>query len=172
MVDTDNENEDVETDDLEDESDGDSQDNEDFDPKRAAAKINKVNREAANLRKRLKAYEDEEAKRKEADLSEVEKAVARAEAAEKRAADLEFNSLRSEVALSKGLTAAQAKRLQGTTKEELEEDATELLAMFGGSDKPNPQRKPTKLRGGADGTDDPPEKFDAKSLAEKLRNRR
>ncbi len=39
-------------------------------------------------------------------------------------------AMRAEVASSKGLTAAQAKRLQGKTVEELEADAEELLAAF------------------------------------------
>lgn len=41
--------------------------------------------------------------------------------------------LRLEVALEMGLTAVQAKRLQGTTKEELESDAKDLLDSFGAS---------------------------------------
>ena len=48
---------------------------------------------------------------------------ARADAADLRA-------MRAEVAANKGLTSAQAKRLQGTTVEELEADAEELLAAF------------------------------------------
>jgi hypothetical protein len=41
--------------------------------------------------------------------------------------------LRLTVALEKGLTAVQAKRLMGNTKEELEADADELVASFGGA---------------------------------------
>lgn len=41
-------------------------------------------------------------------------------------------SLRLRVASAKGLTEAQAKRLQGSTKEELEADADDLLETFGG----------------------------------------
>jgi hypothetical protein len=40
--------------------------------------------------------------------------------------------LRYRVALRKGLTEVQAKRLLGSTEEELEQDAEELLASFGG----------------------------------------
>jgi hypothetical protein len=47
-----------------------------------------------------------------------------------RADASDMRALRAEVAQSKGLTAAQAKRLQGTTVEELEADAEELLAAF------------------------------------------
>ncbi len=41
--------------------------------------------------------------------------------------------LRLEVALEKGLSKTQAKRLVGTTEEELMADADELLASFGGA---------------------------------------
>lgn len=43
--------------------------------------------------------------------------------------------LKYRVALRKGLTEVQAKRLVGTTEEELEEDAEELLSSFGASGK-------------------------------------
>ena len=41
------------------------------------------------------------------------------------------------MALRKGLTEVQAKRLVGTTEEELEADAVDLLASFGGSGNNN-----------------------------------
>jgi hypothetical protein len=47
-----------------------------------------------------------------------------------RADASDMRALRAEVAQSKGLTPAQAKRLQGKTVEELEADADELLAAF------------------------------------------
>jgi hypothetical protein len=47
-----------------------------------------------------------------------------------RADASDMRALRAEVAQSKNLTAAQAKRLQGSTVEELEADADELLAAF------------------------------------------
>lgn len=43
--------------------------------------------------------------------------------------------LKLEVALDKGMTLVQAKRLVGTTKEELEADAEELVKSFGGNGK-------------------------------------
>jgi hypothetical protein len=39
-------------------------------------------------------------------------------------------AMRAEVALLKGLTPAQVKRLVGATREELEADADELLTLF------------------------------------------
>lgn len=58
----------------------------------------------------------------------------------KRGDTAELQVARLEVALSKGLTPTQAKRLVGGTREELEADADELIADLGHrqSPKPNP----------------------------------
>lgn len=161
--------EETETEETEVEETDESED-EEFDAERARKKISKANREAKNLRERLKKFEEAEAKRKDAEKSDLEKAAERAEAAEKRAAELELNALRNEVALSKGLTAAQAKRLQGSTKEELEDDADDLLETFGASKETTNKRKATKLRGGSN-PDEDKKPFDAAELAKKLRSR-
>lgn len=50
---------------------------------------------------------------------------------ERQAKDSEARALRAEVANAKGLTPGQAKRLVGSTKEELEADASQLLADIG-----------------------------------------
>jgi hypothetical protein len=63
-----------------------------------------------------------------AQLSAIEKAEKRAEAAEKELNSTRLEALRASVALAKGLTPTQAKRLIGSTSEELEADADELLA--------------------------------------------
>jgi hypothetical protein len=61
--------------------------------------------------------------------------------------------LRLKVALKKGLTESQAKRLIGDTEEDLEKDADELLASFKDStsdDGQGPSRRPReRLRPGA-----------------------
>lgn len=59
-----------------------------------------------------------------------------AEATEK-ATKAEQQVLRLGVALDKGLTETQAKRLIGATREELEADADELMESFGGRGKAN-----------------------------------
>lgn len=64
------------------------------------------------------------------DKSELERAIARADAAEKRSADSDARALRLEVASEQGLTPVQAKRLVGTTRDELEADAKELRETF------------------------------------------
>src|SRR5436190_21097979 len=86
---------------------------------------------------RLKALEDK-------DKSETQRATDEKAAAEKRAEKAEAELLRITVGATKGLTPAQARRLVGTTKEELEADADDLLKSF----------KPTNDDGGdADGKD-------------------
>lgn len=82
-------------------------------------------------------------------------------------------ALRHEVAMAKGLTAAQAKRLVGTTQEELEADADEILETFpvSSAKPPPPSNKPTpNLKGGGDPTADDP--VDSEALAEKILSRR
>lgn len=54
---------------------------------------------------------------------------------ERQAKDSESRAMRAEVANAKGLTATQAKRLVGSTREELEADADELLADIGAQKK-------------------------------------
>lgn len=85
--------------------------------KRAAEK------RATDLEARLKEFEDR-------DKTESTRAIERAEAAEKALAAAESRALRLEIASEKGLTPAQAKRLVGETREELEADASELLETF------------------------------------------
>lgn len=112
----------------------------------AALALAKANKEAETWRKKVKEYED-------ASKSDLEKAQSKAAEAEYRAQEAETRYLRLEVASEKGLTAAQARRLQGSTREELEKDADELLKEFGGGEKGTkpPARKPAeRLKGGSD----------------------
>lgn len=81
----------------------------------------------------------------DANKSELEKIAARAEAAEKRAAELEAKSIRTEVALAKGVPAAL---LTGSTQEELEASADALIEFRGekqapGLHVPNEGKSPT-----------------------------
>lgn len=104
----------------------------------------------------------------EADKTESQKAADRAAEAEKRAAEAEARALRAEVAYSKGLTPAQAKRLVGSTQDELEADADEFLESIKPSDDngKTPGGKPKEaLRGGGDPTEDP-EEMDPRKLAD------
>lgn len=134
---------------------------EEFDAERAKAKIAKANQEAKGLRERLKAAEEKAAKLDEiesAGQSEVEKLTAKAAEFERKAQEAERRALVAEVAHEKGLTAAQAKRLVGSSLEELQADADELLESFQpqegtGGGTPPPEGKPTPhLTGGGDPT--------------------
>lgn len=103
---------------------------------RRAAK--QAQRQLAETQQRLQQLED-------ANKSELQRAVERAEAAEGRAVEAELRGLRVEVAGSKGLPTGMATRLKGSTKEELEADAEELAALLkpaGGS-----RRDPDQGRG-------------------------
>ena len=153
--------------------------------KRALDQERKARRDAeakaADLAKRLEALEDQ-------DKSEVEKL--RKENAQLKS-DLAASASKAdrlEVALAKGLTAAQAKRLVGSTREELESDADEILETFGGKPSgkddgdggdggkskgegdpprngpPSQQPKPA-LRGGSDPTNQETEETDPRKLA-------
>lgn len=76
----------------------------------------------------------------QASRSDVEKASERAASAERERDDARGRLDRLEVALEKGLTPSQAKRLVGGTREELEADADELLKDLGDSNKPRSPR--------------------------------
>jgi hypothetical protein len=96
--------------------------------------VEKLRKENARYRTEAKANA-EAAKRlaqiEESQKSEQQKLEERATAAEQRAAEFESRLVRAEVATAKGLTPTQAKRLVGTTREELEADADELLKDIG-----------------------------------------
>ncbi|MER5501384.1 hypothetical protein ABT096_29845 [Streptomyces sp. NPDC002561] len=96
----------------------------------------KAGPDAAEL-ERLRAADEELKTRKAAELSDVERVQAEKATAEQAAATARAEAdaavrkaLLLEVAMSKSLTAAQAARLQGSTKEELEADADALLKDF------------------------------------------
>lgn len=88
----------------------------------------------------LRAAAQELAERKTAELSDAERAQAEKAAADdaRTTAERERDEARAEllrvrVAAAKGLTPEQADRLRGSTKEELEADADELVKLFGGA---------------------------------------
>lgn len=130
-------------------------------------------------RERAKYSDYDDLKAKAAKLDEAEskskdesqKLLDRIAAAEKKAADAEervgkaeADALRLSVAATKGLTPAQAKRLAGSTREELETDADELLESFkseggegDGNRRPPPARPRENLKGGTDPTSEPVE---------------
>lgn len=90
------------------------------------AALKEANREAAARRKRLEELEAAEAKRKEAEMTETEKAQKRAQELEAKLKAYELTEMQRAAAEKAGLPAQLAKRLQGSTAEELEADAKEL----------------------------------------------
>lgn len=129
-------------------------------------------REAADLAGRLKAHED-------AEKSELEREQEARTTAEQRAAAAESASLRLEVALDKapeGMSVAQirklAKRLTGSTQEELEADAEELFSEFAPDTgrEPDGRRPRERLRpGAAPSSSDDDEETDPAKLAARVR---
>jgi hypothetical protein len=100
----------------------------DVDWKAEAEKWKALSRKNETEVKALRPAAQKLADLEEAQKSELEKAQARAEAAEKKALETELTALRASVALEKGLSPSQAKRLVGASREDLEADADELLA--------------------------------------------
>lgn len=123
----------------------------------------------AQEKKKYADYDDLKAKAARADeqaassKTDLEKLTEQIDGLKKAQAEADQKALRAEVAMAKGLTAAQAKRLAGTTKEELEADADEILEAFpvntGEPSKPAPpSRQPRPaLAGGGDPTEEPVE---------------
>lgn len=113
---------------------------DEFDAAVQAAVTAEVEKTAAKIR----ADERKKVAEKFADYDDLK---ARAEGAktledrvteiERQAKESESRALRAEVANAKGLTPTQAKRLVGSTKEELEADADELLKDIGAQKSKN-----------------------------------
>jgi len=92
-----------------------------------------IEKRLARERARFADYEDIKSKAEQFDKAqessktELEKLTERAAKAEADAQQARLDADRNSVALVKGLTPTQAKRLVGNTREELESDADELL---------------------------------------------
>jgi len=128
-----------------------------FTPPATQAELNKIIADRiARERAKTADYADLKAKAAKFDeidaqsKSESEKAVERITAAETARIAAEARADRIEVALEKGLTPSQAKRLVGSTREELEADADELLKDLSESNKPrSPKPDPNQGRSGS-----------------------
>lgn len=122
---------------------------------------------AKELEARLQSIEDK-------DKSEVERLTEQVATLTKDLSTASTASARMKVALDKGLTATQAKRLVGTTEEELSADADELLADLGatpGSEKKDPPpggRPDERLLPGNGDPDAPVEETDVQKLGARM----
>lgn len=134
--------------------------------KKALDEERKARREAEKRAKEFEARLKEIADR---DKSETDKLRDQVATLTKERDELNLKVLRHEVAMTKGLTPAQAKRLAGSSREELEADADEILEAFPtqGGVTPPPSRKPAaELQGGGDPTSEPLEMDPAKLAAD------
>lgn len=113
-------------------------------------------------------------KLQESAKSETQRLQDAATLAARNASEAEARAMRLEVAMEKGLTTAQAKRLVGNTKEELEADAEELLESFKPTDDGKGGRPPSRtkeqLRGGSNPTEEA-EETDPRKLAAMVHRR-
>lgn len=107
--------------------------------------------------------------------AELEKAQTATKKAQDEAAKATARADRLEVAMEKGLTPAQAKRLVGDTKEELEADADEILELFGSAksedgdeDEDDEGRVSPKAKVSLTNVSDPKNKADAEPDYEKI----
>lgn len=151
-------------------------DDKDFDPTKAWKLIEGLRADTAKAKADRDAAQAKIQQHERANESAQEKASREKAEAEKRATAAEGQALRLDVALDKapeGMTIAQvrklAKRLSGSTREELEADAAELFEDFdgnGGGGEDPPRRPKERLRSGAGGSE--PEENDPKKLAEQV----
>lgn len=179
MSDTDTENDDVETTDVEDGTTDSSQDDKDWQSEAEKWK-NLARKHEANAKKNSGAA-DELEQLKDADKTEIQRATDKATQADKRAGDAETKLARLEVALDKapeGMPLARVRklagRLTGENREDLESDAEELFAEFvpdtgdeEDDDDTSSRRPKERLRSGAVSRTEP-EKTDPASLAAKV----
>lgn len=131
-----------------------------------------IGKRLGQLKAQYSGYDDYKAKA--AELDKLQDAQKTAEqrlndqlaGLQKENDELKAAQLRFEVAQAKGLTPKQAARLRGTTREELEADADDLLEDF---PKPVPvsQQPRESLRGGGK-PDEEPEETDPHKLAARI----
>lgn len=133
-----------------------------------------ADRRATEAERRAKELEDK-------DKTEVQRLTDENADLKKQLATVTVSSARLKVAIEKGLTATQAKRLVGDTEEDLAADADELLADLGakpgGGDKPDgDETKPPpaggkpreQLKPGSGNPDVPVEETDIKKLGARM----
>ena len=103
--------------------------------KAEARKWEKRAKDNSDAAARLKEFEDAQ----KTEVDKLKDRIAELEPQTKEAARLR-------VALRKGLTETQAKRLMGDTEEDLEQDADELLATFAPAEDPDDDEAPAPSR--------------------------
>ncbi|MCU1680943.1 MAG: hypothetical protein JWQ81_1682 [Amycolatopsis sp.] len=130
---------------------------------------NAAKTKATALETELAGFRKAEQEKADASKSEQQKREEAHTALATRAEKAELELLKLDIGLEHGLTKAQAKRLVGTTKEELDADAADLLETFGGTAAASgpPDRRPIpKLRAGSKPNEEPEETDPAKLAAQ------
>ncbi len=118
---------------VEGQPEGETPEVEKWDEARAMETIKKLRAAEAQGKKdakRLAELEAQEQTRKEAEMTDIQKAVARAEAAERKARAAELALMRRSVATKTKLPDALADRIQGETLEDMEADALTIIAAI------------------------------------------
>lgn len=131
--------------------------------KKALERERKARRDAEKRAKELEPYKKRVEEAEEADKTEKQRLEEQLEQLKPTA----HEAAKLRVALRKGLTETQAKRLVGESEEDLEADADDLLASFQTADstEPDTSRRPQeRLRSGAT-PDSEPEETDPRKLA-------
>lgn len=120
----------------------DEDDDDDDEDGPAAVDVEKWKKQSRRHENRAKANKKEldavkaelaELKKGQPDEDEVKKLTTKIGELTDDLAKERLERTRAEVAAEKGLTQAQAKRLQGSSREEMEDDADDLLEAFGGN---------------------------------------
>lgn len=132
-------------------------------------------------RERAKFADYDELKRKASEFdkqanegkSQADQLASQLAELQQKLADESHARLRAEVVASKGLTPAQAKRLSGSTLEELEADADDLLESFpsspaGGPPSPKPRQSLSDAASGGTDPQTQEEKVDPAKLADAI----
>lgn len=134
----------------------------DFDPEKAWRLIENLKTDLEKVKSDKSALQSKIDEVTDKDKTEVQRLTDKVAQLESELGTERGRADRLEVALGKGLDAVQARRLVGTTKEELETDADELLSSFKAKDdestgaESGPTRRPTEdLKGGGDPTREP-----------------
>lgn len=107
-----------------------------LDPAALANAAKAARAEAATWRSKAREYEKQVNDLKGAGQSELERVTSRATAAEQRVSELEAAQLRLEVGIAKGLPLTLVRRLTGSSREEIEADADELLKIAAPGPRP------------------------------------
>jgi hypothetical protein len=123
-------------------------------------RFDEINEAKKKAELELEAYRKAEEDRKQADLTETEKAKHRAERAEAEAKELKTKQAQRDAAEKVGLPTAFADRVKGDTPEAMEADARMLLEnMPKAPKKPGPTPASSPAEGTQATTDDERRKF-------------